>query len=98
MLATENAYLEYETLKIDRLDKVVKRTVYPQAAKPAYQGAFTGYSEIPVGDWFDCAYPAIEFYGLKYAFDGSQLGGAGANVLGVCKTYFNFFLEFKNVC
>jgi len=58
--------LEYETCHVDRLDKIVKRTVYPRIATAAYSGAFTSYANMDPSTWIDCNSDGVRYYGLKY--------------------------------
>lgn len=39
----------------------------PRTAIATYNGAFTGYSEGPVGNWIDCASTGVQYYGIKIA-------------------------------
>lgn len=96
-LSTENDYLQYQSLRVNRMDTPVYRTIYPCTATPAYSGgAFSGYTEVK-NAWIDCGNPATEYYGLKYWIDTGMAGGAGGNTLGQLKVFYTVHIQFKTV-
>ncbi len=74
--ASYSNLLEYAQLRVTRGTAVVSRSIdNPQASLAAYNGSFGGYAQSEPGQWFDCASPAVQFYGFKaatYADGASQ--------------------------
>lgn len=64
--ASAQVMRQYGTCQTTSVNTYVERTLNPQAALSAYQGTFTAYSAAPRSQWFDCAFPSVEFYGLKW--------------------------------
>ena len=61
------ALLEYNTLMITSPGQFFQRTFNPKVSVATYQGiATTAYSSMG-GIWIDAGYPAVQYYGLKYA-------------------------------
>ena len=69
-------YKSYKTQKFIN-GSPITRTLVPRAAMPAYQaGAFNAYTRAPLNTWYDCSFPAVQFYGLKFIIEGNMAGGS----------------------
>lgn len=64
-LTSINQAMDYKNNYMANTDTNFKRTLQPRAALAAYSGAFTSYAEARADQWFDCASPNIQYYGLK---------------------------------
>lgn len=97
-MITAPPYFEYESFKIHRLDKPCKVVFHPVTNSPVYASStFSGYSENAASKWIDTAYPASEFYGLKYAVVADMGGGVGSVQLGQLQIYTKVYLECQSV-
>lgn len=94
-LSTRDAFIEYQKCKSQPTvyGKNITLSITPRIATPAYaSGAFTAYAEGKKKTWVDCAYPAIEHYGIKFGIDGTA-GPQGQ----IYRIQTRYHLEFKNV-
>lgn len=73
-------------------DCIKEITIYPKVSGSVYQGAFGAFAEVPRSTWMDCAYPDIQYNGLKMFWD-NQI--TGANAVGNLQIYCDFYYEFK---
>jgi hypothetical protein len=67
---------QYDNLKITPVSQYFERTLNPHVALAAYSGAFTSFANM-AASWIDSGSPAVQFYGLKYAWPG-RVGATGA--------------------
>jgi len=67
ILGSLGAFLEYgDVLAHSQSGRKHSRTLAPRAALSAYNGTFTSFAHSMYKQWFDCASPGVQFYGLKY--------------------------------
>jgi hypothetical protein len=69
------------------------RVLHPKFAVPGYQGTFTAYTQASPRAWCDCAYPDIQYYGLKYAITPVSVVSGSYLVSNLDLTYV---LQFRN--
>lgn len=87
-LIIDTDYQQYETYKIARMDRPIKRYCKPKVATAVYNGTFTGYAQS--SPWIDANSANVEWYGLKYSIDPVNTH-SGANTIGFCtilRTYY----------
>nr|WAE43154.1 MAG: capsid protein [Cressdnaviricota sp.] len=89
-------WANYASFKMSRLDKVVKRTAYPQAALGVYKGVFSASGEASRKQWLDTNNYDIELYGLKWGVIGTMAGGTGGNLLGQLTVIYSYTFQFKS--
>jgi hypothetical protein len=58
------ALQQYDTCQLHNGLKDIVVKFKPRAAMAAYAGAFTSYAEATEGQWFDCASPGVQYFGL----------------------------------
>lgn len=83
---------QYPSYKMVPLSK--PHTVYlkPRCADTYYQGTLaSGYGMSAKGAWLDCKSSGINYYGLKYVVDNTQLSA------GIASTYITLYLQLKGV-
>jgi len=69
--------------------------ITPRAQQPIVGGTGAAGGVVPLGQWFDCSSPLIQFYGLKFWIDQFPRGAADSQYcLSVTPT---FYIEAKNV-
>lgn len=92
-----NAYLEYETCRMQRMDKPVKRYIKPKTATALYQGGFfTGYGSQVKNPWVDTTSYDTNYYGLKWGYLPAILGD-GNTIIGYLNTYVTYYIQMRNV-
>lgn len=91
----ETEWGQIEGAQWKALDRTVYTTVYPRVAQAVYAGAFTSYGNTKC--WVDCNSPAVQFYGLKWAYDAYAAAGAGATVIAHINIRFNFVVDCKGI-
>lgn len=97
LLNNENQYLQYATYKCRQMNHPIKLFWRPKTVSPVYgTGAFSSYSETKK-DWIDCAYPGVEYYGLKYRIAGNQNSNTDGVTVGYVKYIAKFYMSFKTV-
>ena len=85
--------LEYSQLKVTRGTEIISRSISdPQASPAAYNGSFGGYAQSEPGQWFDCASPAVQFYGFKCA---TYPDGASQTVHQGYDLHIEVLVEFR---
>lgn len=86
--------VQIPNVRFDRLDKVVRRRIYPRAAIAAYSGAFTSYAD--AGKlWVDTASPAVRYYGLK-ADVNCPIPNGTTMLLGCITVIMRYNMSFRN--
>jgi len=97
-LAAITDYVQYETFKVERMDRPIVRTFKPKVAVPAYAGgAFSGYLRgSDASPWIDAASPNVELYGLKYGVQATMEGGIGTKQMGALSIYWTYTVEAKD--
>lgn len=100
-LTAETDYYQYQNNKNYVADKLastgISRFFRPKTAAPVFQsGVTTAYGSNSPWKWLDCAYDAIEYYGLKYAFDAT-IDGSGTASLGQIVPEVTYYLQCRAV-
>lgn len=89
-------YEQYESLKIQRLDRPVIRYFKPKLATAVYSGGtFSGYTQSP-NVWVDANSPNVEYYGLKYGINASMEGGTGTKNVGAISIYWTYYIMLRD--
>lgn len=88
-LTTVGQALDYENCQMSILSAGQYRRFKPHMAVAAYQGAFTGYTNL-AGQWIDAAYDTVQHYGVKIAAEATALGAL--NIYGKAR----FHVSFRN--
>lgn len=84
--------MEYMTVRINRLDRIVKRYVRPRAniTNPEGIGMATR------GQWFDCDDSNVKYYGIKWDIDPMEYG-TSENLIGKLRVYFKYYIQCRTV-
>lgn len=91
-LGTVAALRQYETCVITTANRKIVREIVPRVASSLYNGITAAYSESKAGLWVDCAYPAVEHYGIRAMLEATL--AAGDATYDVTAEYI---VSFKNV-
>lgn len=86
-----------DSLKINRLDKVVTRFFRPKILMSASDGATNTLAITPKGNpWISTAQPGIIHYGFKYAVDASMETGTGSMHVGKITRIATYYFKCKS--
>lgn len=97
-LASLAAATEYENFRYGSVasNKIHSRTFVPHTASAAFNGAFAGYKN-DKNAWIDCAYPGVQYFGLKFYADEAGAQGAQQQCFQSWRILATYWVEFKNV-
>lgn len=98
-MTTISEYEQYETYKEHRLDKVIKKIMYPKPTVALYKGAIgTAYGTPKGKTWIDMSNPDVEHYGCKWyiSFPSASFSGTGQR-MGNLRIMTKFFFECRDV-
>lgn len=88
--------MQIPNVRVDRLDKVIKRRVYPKASLAAYSGAFTSYANAGKV-WLDTNSPGVRYYGLKIDVNSPVPHTGGTTyLLGAIQVYLRYNMSFRH--
>lgn len=65
----------------------------PQVAVSAFEGAFTGYAEMPKGQWLNSSYATIQHFGTKLWWNNFRTDNLD---IGTVQLYCEAMIECKN--
>lgn len=98
-MTDEQAYLQYESLKIHQLSSPFTHYCSPLPSAQVYQSTLaTGYSTPNVAPWIDVGSPSVPHYGIKWAIDPIECSGTGeARLIGRITLYHTVTVALRNV-
>nr|WAE43246.1 MAG: capsid protein [Cressdnaviricota sp.] len=88
---------QYETFMYKPMTHPISFTVVPHLSPAAYtaNGVYAGNMNVGP-QWVDMGSPAVQWYGIKYAFDTTGSGATGAVLLGTCVVRTKYEISLRS--